>query len=288
MEKKTNSHADQQSNDLSFQLYIISGGVGSSGEQIARTVLAQFPEAKVEIKLFPKVFYKEQVIEILHNAADVGAVVAHTFVHPKLRELVRKTALALDLDAIDLVGPLIETLSSKLDAEPLGKPGLYRQLYRSYFDRIQAMNYSVDHDDGKDPQGWNQAEIILLGASRVGKTPLSLYLSIMGLKVANVPLVSGIHPHPSLFDLDGPQLVGLTMAPSELIEHREHRQRSLGVGRQKTDYTNPVKVFEELEAIEKNLKRWSIPIVDVTAKPIETSADEIIRIVRKRKRLLNR
>ena len=284
---KTNSTSplNQPSNNLSLPVFVISGGVGASGEQLARTVLAQFPEAQVQIELFPKVLNPEQVKETLQQAKDAGAIVAHTFVDPELRKVVRKTAAKIDLIAIDLVGPLMETLSEKLGAEPLGKPGLYRQLYKSYFDRIQAMNYSLDHDDGKNREGWAQAEIILLGASRVGKTPLSLYLSILGWKVANVPLVAGIHPHPSLFELKEPQLVGLTMAPSELIEHREHRQRNLGVSGGKSDYTNPLKVFEELEAIEKNFKRHRIPMVDVTGKPIETSADEIIRIVRKRKKL---
>jgi regulator of PEP synthase PpsR (kinase-PPPase family) len=268
-----------------LSVFVISGGVGASGEQLARTVLAQFPNAQVQIELFPKIYRQEQVREILQQAVDKGAVVAHTFVDHEMRLIVHKIANELNLNEIDLVGPLMETLAEKLNTKPLGKPGLYRQLYKSYFDRIQAINFSLDHDDGKNRDGWAQAEIILLGASRVGKTPLSLYLSILGWKVANVPLVSGVHPHASLFDLGGPQLVGLTIAPSELIEHREHRQRNLGTGAMKSDYTDPLKVFEELEAIEKNLKRARIPLVDVTGKPIESSADEVIQIVRRRRKL---
>ena len=175
-------------------------------------------------------------------------------------------------------------MAERLGQEPLGKPGLYRQLYRSYFDRISAMDYTLDHDDGKNPRGWEDAEIILLGASRVGKTPISLYLSVLGWKAANIPLVAGIQPNSALFELDNRRMVGLTIAPGELIEHRKHRQNALGVGSSKSDYTNPKKVFEEVETIERLLKRNRISIIDISGKPIETSADEILRLVRRKMR----
>jgi len=263
-------------------LYVLSGGVGASGEQLARTVLAQFQGADVPIQIFAKVYHKENIREIVAEAAAQGAILAHTFVDPKLRKTITQYAGQQGVVAIDLVGPLMENLAEKLGQEPLGKPGLYRHLYQSYFDRINAMDYTLAHDDGKSWQGWPAAEIVLLGASRVGKTPLSLYLSVLGWKVANVPLVTDVKPHASLFELDGPQLVGLTIAPSELLEHRQHRQSRLGVGGWETDYIDPLKVYEEIEMIEKMLKRHAIPIVDVTGKPIETSADEIVRLVQRK------
>ncbi len=278
-------------NDLvqaTFPLYILSGGIGASGEQLARTVLAQFEKVNIEIQVFPRITTKKQIRSVLDRAGAANAVVAHTFVNPKLRREVHEYGDSIGVPAIDLVEDLMEALAAKLDQTPLGKPGLYRQLHKSYFDRIQAMNYTLDHDDGKNRGGWAQAEIILLGASRVGKTPLSVYLSVLGWKVANVPLVAGIKPHPSLFALDEPQLVGLTLAPSELIEHRVFRQSELGVSGSRSDYVAPQKVFEEIEAIEKMLKRQRVPLVDVTAKPIETSADEIIRLVRRKQKKKNK
>ena len=179
-------------------------------------------------------------------------------------------------------GPLIESLSGKLGQEPLGAPGLYRQLYRSYFDRVAAMDYSLAHDDGKNPPGWKDAEIVLVGASRVGKTPVSLYLAVLGWCVANVPLVAGVPPSEELLQLDPRKLVGLTISPSELVEHREHRQRRLGLAVKKSEYVDPVKVFEETDSIEQFLKRRGIPIIDVTGKPIETTADEVIRLIRRK------
>jgi hypothetical protein len=264
-----------------FPVYVISGGVGTSGEQLARTVLAQFPDSEITIRIFPKVFTTNQVQQILDNALSAGAVVAHTFVDPSLRQFLKKYSHDVNVISIDLIGPLMETLSVKLDLEPLGKPGMYRQLFKSYFDRIDAMDYVLAHDDGKNPGGWKNAEIVLLGASRVGKSPLSMYLSVLGWKVANIPLVVGIKPNDTLFEIDQSHVIGLTIAPSELIEHRKHRQRQLGVIRTNAEYIDPAKVYGELEDIESFFRRNRISFVNVTGKPIETSADEIIRLVRK-------
>ncbi len=273
-----------QAEPQSLTLYVISGGVGASGEQLARTVSAQFQEAKIGIELFPKVSTRKKVRQIFQDAVKEGAIVAHSFVDPKLRQAAIDYAGELNLTAIDLMGPLMEAMGRKLGQEPLGMPGLYRQLFRSYFDRISAMDYTLAHDDGKHPEGWPEAEIVLLGASRVGKTPVSLYLSVLGWKIANVPLVAGIPPREGLFRLDMRRVVGLTIAPSELIEHREHRQRHLGLTGKDSEYVNPVKVFEETEEVEKLLKRRGIPIVDVTGKPIETSAEEILRLIHRKLR----
>jgi regulator of PEP synthase PpsR (kinase-PPPase family) len=263
------------------QVFILSGGMGSSGEQLVRTVIAQFPDANLSVEIFPKVYTRDQVQEILGEAVKSDAVVVHTFVDPDLRGYVMKVSQDIGLSAIDLVGPLIGQLVEKIHQVPLGKPGLYRQLYQSYFDRIRAMDYMLDHDDGKNPEGWRDAEIILLGASRVGKTPLSLYLSVLGWQVANVPLVADISPRKELFELDRNRLVGLTIAPAELIEHRKHRQRNLGVAGSPSSYVDPEKIFEELQTIEVFYRRHRISVVDVTGKPIETTADEIIRRVRR-------
>ena len=264
------------------KIYILSGGVGASGEQLVRTVMAQFPESNISIEIFSKVFSREQVQMAFSDALQNDAIIAHTFVDAHLREDAKKLAGEYQLPSIDLVGPLMENLAEKLDQTPLGKPGLYRQLYQSYFDRVSAMDYSLDHDDGKNPSGWSDAEIILLGASRVGKTPISLYLSVLGWKVANVPLFGEIKPREELFNVERSRLVGLTIAPSELIEYRKHRQSALGVGGAHSDYIDPQKVFEEIQSIERLFRRRGIPMLDVTGKPLETVSDEIIRLIRRK------
>jgi len=275
-------HQKNIPNKTSAQIYVLTGGVGSSGEQLVRTVLAQFPEVDIPVKIFSKLSNSNQVEQIIQDAASVGAIVSHTFVDPELRKIVKKVTHENGLAAHDLVGPLMDELAKRLGQVPLGKPGLYRKLYKSYFDRISAMDYGLDHDDGKNPGGWPDAEIVLLGASRVGKTPISLYLSVMGWKVANIPVVTGIPLREDLLTLDRRRVIGLTIAPSELIQHRKHRQRALGVGGRFSDYVDPQKVYEEIEEIESLYRRNKFSSVDVTGKPIETSADEIIHLVRRK------
>jgi [pyruvate, water dikinase]-phosphate phosphotransferase / [pyruvate, water dikinase] kinase len=260
-------------------LYVVSGGAGSLGEQVARTVLAQFDNAQVQFKIFSRILTRKPLRKILNQAEEEKAIVVHSFVDAKLRKFVKKYQKDHVLRAIDLLGELITALTKELGQEPLGKPGLYRELHKSYFDRIDAINFTIDHDDGKNPEGWKNAEIVLIGVSRVGKTPLSLYLSMLGWKVANIPLVYGIPPRQELFEVDSRRIVGLKIDPSELLRHREHRQHGLGVGFNKADYVDPVKVFEETEAVEKFIRRSGFRMVEITDKPIETSASEVTRIV---------
>lgn len=169
-------------------------------------------------------------------------------------------------------------LSAALEREPLDQPGVYRQLRRDYFDRVAAIEYTMAHDDGKDPAGWPSAEVVLTGVSRTGKTPLSIYLSVLGWKVANAPIVAGMPPPPDLFKLDPRRVVGLTVEPGQLLLHRQQRQRRLGAPGAST-YVEPESVYEEVQAARKVMRQAGFAIIDVTDKPIETSADEVIRLI---------
>ena len=133
-------------------------------------------------------------------------------------------------------------------------------------------------DDGKNPEGWSEAEIVLTGVSRVGKTPLSMYLAVLGWKVANVPLVMGISPPLDLFHLNPNRVVGLTIDPTKLLMHRQQRQRRLGtLGN--SPYADPVKLFEEVEVADRIFARGGFLVLDVTDKPIEASADDVIKLI---------
>ena len=139
----------------------------------------------------------------------------------------------------------------------------------------------MTHDDGKNPAGWLQADIVLTGVSRVGKTPLSMYLAVLGWKVANVPLVMQLPPPPELFQLDRHRVIGLTIDPGKLVSHRQQRQQRLGVPGP-SNYSNPVKLFEEVEAADQIFRRGRFAVLDVTDKPIETSADDVIKLITRR------
>ena len=258
---------------------IVSGGVGHSGEQVVRTVLAQFPENAAEIKIEGRVRTQDQIDEIAAQAARDGGLVVHTMVDADLRESLAAQLAARQVPAIDLIGPLIEQFSRVFDQPPSGVPGLYRQQHQSHFERVEAIDYSLDHDDGVDPQGWPDADVLLIGPSRTGKTPISMYLAVLGWKVANYPIVPGMNIPANLDDLPSHKVIGLTIDPVRLQAHRRQRQRELGTAVGKSSYTDLEKIYEELEQAERVYRQKGFRKIDVTDKPIETCADEVLRLV---------
>jgi len=179
--------------------------------------------------------------------------------------------------AFDLAGPLVEHLSETLKQEPLGVPGLYRQQQIAYFRRVEAIEFTVAHDDGKRTEDLHMADIILLGPSRCGKTPLSMYLSMLGWKVANVPIVPFVEAPATLMEVDKRRVVALQIAPAQLIAHRKWRQQRLGVS--EGLYTDRATVVEELREYNHFIFRNGFTMIDVTDKPIETSGDEVVQMI---------
>ncbi len=264
----------------SHLILIISGGAGASGEQLVGTVLAQFPQSGVRLVTVPSVRTVEQIDDVVARAGQSGATLVHTLVDAGLRAHLIEQAGEQGVVEIDLMGALFGRLAQVLGQEPLGQPGLYRQLNRTYFDRVAAIEYTMANDDGKNANGLAQAEIVLCGVSRVGKTPLSMYLAVLGWKVANVPLVPGIDPPPELFHIERERAIGLTVEAGQLIAFRQQRQQRLGAGvGGGGDYTDPAKVYEELEDARRFCRRCGFTVLDTTDKPIETTADEIIRLI---------
>lgn len=263
-------------------VFVVSGGLGSTGEQLVNTSLAQFQDIFVPVKIFPKTHYVHQLEDVVEEAVKNGATIVHTLADPKMRESLIRLCREKNVEQFDIVGPFLNHIATLTGQTPIGKPGLYQQhLYPSYFKRVEAIDFTLAHDDGMNYQEWDQAEIVLVGVSRVGKTPLSLYLSILGWKVANVPLVTGIPPRPQLYELDGRRIVGLTIDPGRLLRHRQHRQRGLGVSH-RSDYASLEKIYEEIEAARRLMRRAGFRIINVTDKPIESTADDVLSLVTRR------
>jgi regulator of PEP synthase PpsR (kinase-PPPase family) len=262
-------------------IYIVSGGVGTSGEQLVHTVLAQFPESRVPVITVGHVRQPEQIEAVVAQAHATGGTIVHTMVDGHLRDCLVRLAQERGVVAIDLMGPLMSRLAELLGQEPAGHPGLYRQLHQDYFERVAVIDFAMAHDDGRHPAGWPLADIVLVGPSRVGKTPLSMYLSVLGWKVANVPLVMGLAPPAELFQVDSRRVIGLSIEPGQLLGHRQQRQRHLGAPGP-TAYTDPVAIYEEMEAARRVFKQGGFSTIDVTDKPIEASADEIIALITRR------
>jgi len=263
-------------------IIVVSGGRGASGEQLVRTALAQFSNGDaVPVEIMGGVKTEAQLREAVTRAEQTGGTLVHTLVDAELRERMIVLARAHNVSAIDLIGALMLRLTHVLGSEPIGQPGLYRQIREAYFRRIEAIEFTVDHDDGRKPHELGLAEIVLVGVSRVGKTPLSIYLGTRGWKVANVPLVRGIDPPPELFQIDPRRVVGLTIDPENLRAYRSRRQRKLGVDSY-TPYTDPRALYEEVQYAEEICRRAGFPLVDITERSIEENADEVIAHVTRR------
>jgi [pyruvate, water dikinase]-phosphate phosphotransferase / [pyruvate, water dikinase] kinase len=263
-------------------ILIVSGGAGASGEQVVHTLLAQFPEIQVPLFTHGNIRTPEQLDDVISRAKKTGGLIVHTLIDSSLRNKLIEQAQVEGVDTVDLMGELIHWVRERYHAEPLGVPGLYRQLRKDYFERVDAIEFSMLHDDGKDPSGWDRADIILVGVSRTGKTPISLYLSVLGWKVANIPLVPEIPIPAGLSQLDPKRVIGLTIEPGQLLLHRQHRQSGLGAPGE-SGYVNPAIVYEEIEQSRKFFRQAGYVIVNVTDKPIETCADEIIRTITRRR-----
>lgn len=263
------------------KIYIVSGGSGASGEQIVNTVLAQFQQSDLKVITIPNLRSTQKIDELVEDAAREGALIVITLVDPALNRYILERAREKNIVCIDLMRDLLDHISQLLNVEPAGHPGLYRKLREDYFERIDAIDYTLAHDDGKNPDGWPHAEIILIGVSRVGKTPLSLYLSVLGWKAANIPIVVDLATPPELFNLDRRRMIALTLHSGQLLSHRRHRMERMGIAGE-TAYAEPEHIQLEQEHIHGLINKLGITSIDVTDKPIETSADHVIRIITRR------
>ncbi len=259
-------------------VHIVSGGSGASGLQIVETALAQFPALQVPVVVRNHVRSLGQVESAVKEAAADGGTLVHTLVDSGLRDALVRLAGRRGVVAIDLMGPLLEQVAGQTGAKPLEQPGLYRKLRKDYFDRVEAIDFAVSHDDGNKPETIPAADIVIVGVSRCGKTPLSMYLAVRGWKVANVPIVKGVPLPGPVFRVDRRRVIGLSIDCRQLLEYRKRREEQMGMVGMST-YSSPSAVLEELATAGNICRENGFDVVDVTNKPIEIIADEVVRCV---------
>lgn len=268
------------------KIFIVSDGTGRTATQALHAALTQFPDQEVETVVHNEVRTKEQVEEAVKDAANVEAFMVHTLVSNELREFMITTGRRYNVETIDLMGPLLARLSEKLMYSPAEKPGLFNEINREYFKRIDAMQFAFHHDDGLRPEELHKAEIVLIGVSRTFKTPLSIYFAFKGWLVANVPIVLGIDPPDELFTLPPERVFCLTTFAHNLASLRHVRVEHLGMGSE--EYASLKHVQQELNyayAIFRRQPMW--PVIRVTNKPIEEIASEILAIRKEGKSLFS-
>ncbi|GAB4435696.1 MAG: pyruvate, water dikinase regulatory protein [bacterium] len=264
------------------EIYLVSDATGETAEKIVLSVLAQFRKDSVDIQKFIKVTTPEQIKEIMKKASHTGAMVVYTLAQRWMRELMFREAEANKVFTIDLLGPVISRFSQYLSIKPYEKPGAQHAIDADYFRKIDAMEFTVKHDDGQNPETLYDADIVIIGVSRTSKTPLSIYLSHEAWKVANIPYVTGIDYNLDFSKLHG-KLIGLVIDPVYLVDIRKERLKLMGSGIGETDYINLKAVYEEVNSSVDFFKRKRIPTVDVTKKSIEETASEILKTLKKDK-----
>jgi regulator of PEP synthase PpsR (kinase-PPPase family) len=262
------------------QIFIISDGTGGTAKQLLKAALVQFEKTKIQLNVRHHVRTEEEVLQIINEALAVRGSIVHTVVSQKLRDKILHFGRLHDVETIDLMGPLLAQLSHQFAYSPSERPGIFHELNKSYFQRIEALEFAFRHDDGQKIEELNKAEIVLLGVSRTFKTPLSIYFAFKGWLVANIPIILGIKLPDIVFELPPERVFCLTTSPHRLAVLRSVRAKHLGGG---TGY------YADLNYVQRELKyayeifnkqpKWSV--VDVTNKPIEEIAFEIVNIIKK-------
>jgi len=262
-------------------VYVVSDSVGETAELLVKAVASQFSREDVEIKHISYVDDIKDINNVITAAKYHNSIIAYTIVIPSLKQYLDEQASEAGIPAIDLMNPLMEVFIQKFHTEPVRQPGLMRKLDENYFRRVEAIEFAVKYDDGQDVRGIKHADIVLIGVSRTSKTPLSMYLAHKRFKVANVPLVPEVAPPNELFDIPKNKCVGLIITPDKLNEIRIERLKNLGLTTQ-ANYANLDRILKELDYAEKIMKRIGCPVINVSNKAIEETADLILAMLKKR------
>ena len=266
-------------------IYVVSDSTGETAERVTRATLLQFPDHHVRLKLERRVRDRRSLTAILQSAAEQEAMVVFTLVRPEFRDHFNQEATELGVRHVDVIGSLISQIGHYLEADPVNIPTGEMPLSQEYFRRVEAIEFAVKSDDGKEPRNLHKADLVLVGVSRTSKTPLSTYLAGRGLKVANVPLVLGVEPPPELYELPGYRVVGLTVDVDQLMDIRRQRLQQLGMPPD-ANYGLRDHVKAELEyahAIFRDHSEWMV--VDVTNCAIEETATIILEALSEREEL---
>ncbi len=265
------------------RVLLVSDGTGETAVQMIKAAMVQFQEHDVVFSRFKNIRNETQIDAVVSEAAADRALLVFTIVSPGLRALLMKKANEKQIPVVDLLGPLLKGLGGYFGLEPKSIAGLLHDVNEEYFHRIDAMEYTIAHDDGRDLTDLDKADLVILGISRTSKTPLSMYLSHQGWKVANIPMIQGFELPQEIFEIDQRRIVALTIDAHDLLIIRRARLQRLGQERG-GDYADPDKVLAEIEyanEIFRRNRRW--PVINVTGKALEETASEISRMMASRR-----
>ena len=255
-------------------VFVVSDGTGDTGSATVRAAMIQFRN-RWRLRVFRDARTLSEIRRIVTLAEQTGALIVFSLVEGEIVEALIHEAEERRVVAVDLLGPLIMRVAQRLHVEPRHQPGLLHGFSDDYFDRVEAVEFAVRHDDGANLRTLHEADIVLTGVSRTSKTPLSMYLAQRGYKTGNVPLIPGLDPQKELLELDSGRVFGLTVDPATLLSVRTARLRSMRAP-SSTDYTDPDQVILELDRARKLCRQKGWRMIDVSGRAVEENASKII------------
>ena len=267
---------------IRLHLHLLSDSTGETLENIAKAALAQYDDVETVRHFWPMVRTEAHLERILQEIAQNPGLVVFTLVNPATRRILEQRCLALGLPAVAPLDPVNDALSGLLGQQAKARPGRQHVLDAAYFARVDAIQWTIAHDDGIASEEWEEADIVLAGVSRSSKTPTSIYLANRGYKTANIPIVVESPPPLNLYKLTNPLIVGLTTSADRLIQVRRNRLLSLNQ-QPDTSYVEEEAVMRELAFARRMFADNGWPVIDVTRRSIEETAAAIIALCNQRR-----
>jgi regulator of PEP synthase PpsR (kinase-PPPase family) len=261
-----------------FHIHLVSDSTGETLNALARAVCARFENVLPIEHIYALVRSPRQLERALSDIEEAPGVVLHTIVDDKLRSALEEGCRQLDMPCIPALDPLVSALSRYLGAAITSRVGVQHALDTDYFNRMDALNYAIGHDDGQGGQDLEQADVVLVGVSRTSKTPTCIYLAHRGVRAANVPLVPTRPLPEALFTLKKALVVGLTLSPDRLVQIRKNRLLNLKETREST-YVDPDNVRDEIVQARRLFERHGWPVIDVTRRSVEETAAAVLNIL---------
>lgn len=264
------------SDDHRPAVYVLSDSLGETADAVAKAALSQFDEEAFHVVRLPRITSRGQLVGVVRGACGHDdCVFLYTLAAPRLRDEMAAISRELDIAAIDILGPCVSALQAVSGLEPEWEAGLVRKVDRGYFDRVEALEFAVKHDDGRAVEELDEAELVLIGVSRSSKTPIAMYLAFRGYKAANVPLVPGVEPPKELFELDPRRIFGLTTSANLLVDIRGKRFSDIGAYAQ--DYFDREHIEQELDDSRHLMRQLGCIVVSTEGRAVEETAQEILQ-----------
>jgi len=258
----------------------VSDFTGETAEHVARAAFSQFASDSIHLQRFRYINNRERAREVLEQAVEDEALIICTLVDHDLRRWFVDKAKTQGTETVDILGPILDILETRMGHPPLETPGLLRRMDEEYFRRVKAIEFAIKCDDGRCPEELATADVVIIGVSRTSKTPLSMYLAHRGFMVANVPLIPETEPPKQLTGILPERVFGLMIQPEKLVQIRRERLRLLGLDAEVSNYAQWERVEEELQYARNLMRKIGCRVMNVTNRAIEETAQEILDYLR--------